>query len=108
MNSRRFIRSSSQLEETSAEFRSRWSSHSVRVQILRRKRGAWRRTAMGQSRHFDRLPETSGLPQSTDINRAARLIRFVPTVLKKSFSPDKRKIPGPLMRFARWRRDKTQ
>jgi hypothetical protein len=32
----------------------------------------------GQSRHFDRLLDTSGLPRSTDINRPARLVRFVP------------------------------
>jgi hypothetical protein len=32
----------------------------------------------GQSRRFDRLPDTSGLHRSTDINRPARLVRFVP------------------------------
>ena len=34
---------------------------------------------LGQSRRFDCLPDTSGLPRSTDIKRAARLVRFVPT-----------------------------
>ena len=33
---------------------------------------------MGQSRHFDRAPTTSGLPQSTDIVRPAQLVRLVP------------------------------
>jgi hypothetical protein len=33
---------------------------------------------VGQSRHFGRWPTTSGLPQSTDIIRPARLVRFVP------------------------------
>jgi len=27
-----------------------------------------------QSRRFDRLPDTSGMPRSTDINRPARLV----------------------------------
>jgi hypothetical protein len=35
---------------------------------------------LGQSRHFDRLPDTSGLPQSTDIDRPAQLVRSVPRV----------------------------
>ena len=30
------------------------------------------RSVLGQSRRFDRLPDTSGLPRSTDINRPAR------------------------------------
>src|SRR6266702_4513827 len=33
----------------------------------------------GQSRRFDAPPASSGLPQSTDIARPARLVRFVPT-----------------------------
>src|ERR1700738_3872204 len=33
---------------------------------------------MGQKRRFDPQPLTSGLPQSTDIARPARLVRFVP------------------------------
>jgi hypothetical protein len=33
---------------------------------------------LGQSRHFDRAPLTSGLPRSTDIVRPAQLVRFVP------------------------------
>ena len=36
-------------------------------------------SALGQSRRFDPLPATSGLPRSTDIVRPARLVRFVPT-----------------------------
>jgi hypothetical protein len=32
----------------------------------------------GQSRHFDPQPATSGLPRSTDIARAAGLVRLVP------------------------------
>ncbi len=32
----------------------------------------------GHSRRFDSRPITSGLPQSTDIIRLARLVRFVP------------------------------
>jgi hypothetical protein len=35
-------------------------------------------TTSGQSRRFDAPPTTSGLPQSTDIGRLARLVRFVP------------------------------
>jgi hypothetical protein len=42
-------------------------------------------TALGQSRHFDRPPVTSGLPQLTDIPRPAQLVRFVPILLQKSF-----------------------
>jgi hypothetical protein len=30
-------------------------------------------------RRFERLPDTSGLPRSTDINRPSRLVGFVPT-----------------------------
>jgi hypothetical protein len=33
---------------------------------------------VGHSRHFDRLPTTSGLPRSTDIIGPAPLVRFVP------------------------------
>src|ERR1700736_5107331 len=36
---------------------------------------------MGQSRRFDPRPATSDQPQSTDINRPARLVRFVPTAV---------------------------
>src|SRR5206468_5979278 len=36
-------------------------------------------SALGQSRRFDPLPVTSGLPRTTDINRPAPLVRFVPT-----------------------------
>ena len=32
----------------------------------------------GHSRHFERATLTSGLPPQTDINRPARLVRFVP------------------------------
>jgi hypothetical protein len=32
---------------------------------------------LGQKRRFDPQPVTSGLPQSTDIARPARLVRFV-------------------------------
>ena len=32
---------------------------------------------MGQSRRFGALPAASGLPQSTDIERLVRLVRFV-------------------------------
>ena len=34
--------------------------------------------AHGQSRRFDPLPATSGLPRTTDIIRLTRLVRFVP------------------------------
>jgi hypothetical protein len=34
---------------------------------------------VGQSRRFDPLPATSGVPRTTDIIRAARLVRLVPT-----------------------------
>jgi hypothetical protein len=37
----------------------------------------WLRTALGQKRRFDPQRVTSGLPQSTDIARPARLVRFV-------------------------------
>src|SRR6516162_8557898 len=47
MNSRRFIRSSSQLEDDGPQsITFRWS-HRLRVQMLRRKGGASRRTASG-------------------------------------------------------------
>src|SRR6478672_5100079 len=42
------------------------------------------RSVSGQRRRFDASPATSGLPQSTDIARPVRLVRFVPTVLKNS------------------------
>jgi hypothetical protein len=35
-------------------------------------------SAMGQTRHFERAPITSGLPLRTDINAPTRLVRFVP------------------------------
>ena len=35
-------------------------------------------SVLGQSRRFDPLPVTSGLPRTTDINRRAPLVRFVP------------------------------
>jgi hypothetical protein len=35
--------------------------------------------ASDQKRRFDLLPATSSLPRTTDINRPARLVRFVPT-----------------------------
>jgi hypothetical protein len=35
-------------------------------------------SAAGQSRRFDCVPPTSALPQSTDIVRSARQVRFVP------------------------------
>ena len=35
-------------------------------------------SAKGQTRQFAPLRATSGLPQSTDITRPARLVRFVP------------------------------
>ena len=41
---------------------------------------------MGQSRHFDRLPDTSGLPRSTDINGPARVVRFVPETEVAAYS----------------------
>ena len=56
---------------------------------------------MGQSRHFKRATLTSGLPPQTDINRPARLVRFVPIVLKKFFLGDERNFLGPVMRFVR-------
>jgi len=37
-----------------------------------------RRKHSGQSRRFDRLPATSGLPRSTDIARGPQLVWFVP------------------------------
>jgi hypothetical protein len=33
---------------------------------------------LGSIAPFDRLPDTSGLPQSTDIDRPALVVRFVP------------------------------
>jgi hypothetical protein len=33
---------------------------------------------LGQSRHFDRLPDTSGLPRSTDILSVCRHVSKVP------------------------------
>jgi hypothetical protein len=38
-----------------------------------------KRSDLGQSRRFDPPPATSGLSRSTDINRPAQLVRFVPT-----------------------------
>jgi len=46
------------------------------------------------SRRFDAPPATSGLPQSTDIARPARLVRFVPIVLQKSFCLTDHKFSG--------------
>ena len=67
MNSRRFIRSSSQLEDDGTQsITSRWSSHSLRVQMLRRKCRAWRKTAMGQTRTSS-LGAARPLPPSADI-----------------------------------------
>ena len=57
---------------------SRLWPHSLRVQMLRRKCRAWRKTAMGQSRRFDRLSATSGLPLETDIVRVGRHVSKVP------------------------------
>src|SRR4030081_3200186 len=34
--------------------------------------------SISAQRRFDHLPATSGFPRSTDINRPARLVRFVP------------------------------
>ena len=42
------------------------------------------KSATGQSRRFEPLPVTSGLPRTTDIGRPARLVRFVPILLKNS------------------------
>ncbi len=44
----------------------------------RRSRNAQLMSQMGHSRHFERATLTSGLPPRTDINRPARLVRFVP------------------------------
>jgi hypothetical protein len=44
---------------------------------------------------------TSVLPRSTDIDRPARLVRFVPILLQKSFWGVERKFLEPLVRFAR-------
>src|ERR1700676_3428668 len=41
--------------------------------------GFERRSGSGPKRRFDPLPATSGLPQTTDIIRSARLVRLVPT-----------------------------
>jgi hypothetical protein len=41
---------------------------------------------MGQSRHFDPAPLTSGLPRSTDIIRPDRLVRFVPEAVMEAYS----------------------
>src|ERR1700675_4510461 len=41
--------------------------------------GTLRISASGQSRRFHPLPATSGLPQTTDIIRPARLFRLVPS-----------------------------
>jgi len=39
---------------------------------------------MGQLRHFDRAPLTSGLPQLADILRVNRHVLNVPILLQKS------------------------
>ena len=50
MNSRRFIRSSSQLEDDGAQsITFRWSSHSLRVQMLRRQCGTRQRDGYGSN-----------------------------------------------------------
>jgi hypothetical protein len=41
--------------------------------------GLERMSARGQTRRFDPLPATSGLPRTTDISRPARLVRLVPS-----------------------------
>lgn len=51
MNSRRFIRPSSQFEDDEAQsITPRWSSHQLRARMVRRKLSAWRTAAMGQKR----------------------------------------------------------
>ena len=80
MNSRRFIRSSSQLEDDGRRV-SRLDGRRTHcglkccVAICR----ARRKTAMGQSRHFGRRPTTSGLPPEADIVRARRHVSKLPT-----------------------------
>jgi hypothetical protein len=65
MNSRRLIRSPSQHEDHEAQrITSRWSSHSPRVKMLRRKCEAWRVTARRQTRSFGEVVPMSGLPES--------------------------------------------
>ena len=46
--------------------------------MLRRKCRTMRKTAMGQRRHFDRGPATSGPPRSADIANPVRQVRKVP------------------------------
>jgi len=56
----------------------------------------WVKTGKAQCEHM-----FSALPLRADIAQCSRNVRFVPIVLKKSFSPDERNFLGPLMRFAR-------
>jgi hypothetical protein len=69
-------------------------NHSVRRDDRRelRCRGVYPHGRGGQgrqTRRFDAQPATSGLPQSTDIRRPARLVRFVPLaeVIRSSSPP---------------------
>jgi hypothetical protein len=43
----------------------------------------------GQKRRFDPQPVTSGLPQSTDIAKSARLVRLVPEPEIRSYSTNR-------------------
>jgi hypothetical protein len=51
--------------------------HVLRLNSDRSSKGAT--SGMGQSRHFDRRPTTSGPPLETDIVRAGRHVSKVPT-----------------------------
>ena len=74
MNSRRFVRSSSQLEETGAEHQvSMVVGFSRCVKMLRRKCGAWRGQLWVLNRHSDEPKRMSVLlPESGHSSRAAR------------------------------------
>jgi hypothetical protein len=56
---------------------------------------------MGQTETSARIRATSVLPPATDMERPARLVRFVPILLQKSFWGVEGKFLEPLMRFAR-------
>lgn len=62
-------------------------SHNFATRVL----SAGTVSGTGQSRQFDAPPATSGLPQSTDIARPARLVRFVPKGDVRAKRRDQRK-----------------
>jgi hypothetical protein len=52
------------------------------------------RSGLGQKRRFDRLPDTSGLPQLSDIFSTCRYVSNVPTPEMAQVAPNKKPPEG--------------